>query len=517
MNFSWLKNKYVQIGIFASVLAFVFHMYAFTNLLVNHDTINYILEGETKEFFFGCGRWMFYWITRMTGTVTMNIIIGLVCALAIGMSVVLLVQMFGIQSNAGIICLSFLIATFPVAANSICYIYNADGLFVALLGGTFGAWLICTKNHSVKNVVITILSLIAVCGIHQSYWCYSVAVAFAFIFILGFRKEFKEIVVFTIRVVVVYAVSIIGYLLVNKFILFITGTDAAGYAGLDNIMDFGGISKIIDIVYLAFKQFCNFYFIDGSFIPSPLFVGINIFLFIIVFLHFAVKSIKEKNVFKFVWLVFLILMYPFIINSVSIASKGYFHAVMMWAFVIPYVVCISVVDQKYGKDERKWKKVYVLALVLLYLIGYNNLLISNKIYSRQELNYEATYAYLNRMLMRIELDENFAYDKKVVFLNETPLINEHIEILAESYPDVLGVYDDCDGMVGCNVHTPVKNLKDIYDFYEIYMGVRLNRPDKEEISKIASSVKFAEMGVYPAENSIEMIDNMVVVKIQNEQ
>ena len=119
--------------------------------------------------------------------------------------------------------------------------------------------------------------------------------------------------------------------------------------------------------------------------------------------------------------------------------------------------------------------------------------------------------------MRIELDENFAYDKKVVFLNETPLINEHIDILEESYPAVLGVYDDCDGMVGCNVQTPVKNIKDIYDFYEIYMGVSLNRPSSEEINKIASSAQFAEMDIYPAENSIEMIDNMVVVKIQNEQ
>lgn len=517
MNIPWLKNKYVQIGILASVLAFIFHMYAFTNLLNNHDTINSLLTGESKEFFYGCGRWMFYWIIRMSGTTTMNIIIGLICALSIGITVVLLVQMFDVQSNAGIICLSVFVATFPVAANSICYIHIADGFFIALLCGTFGAWLICTRNHSIKNVVITILSLIVVCGIHQSFWCYSVALTFAFIFLSGFRKDVRETIVFTIRVVGVYAISIVGYLLVNKLVLFITGIDAAGYAGLDNIMDFGGISKMIDIVYLAFKQFCNFYFIEGSFIASTLFVIINIFLFAVVFLHFAIKSIKEKNVFKCVWLVFLFMMYPFIINSVSIASKGYFHAVMMWAFVVPYIVCISVVDQNYGKHECKWKKIYVLALVLLYLVGYNNLLISNKVYSRQEMNYEATYAYLNRMLMRIELEEDFTYEKKVVFLNETPLEKKHIDILEESYPDVLAVYDDCDGMVGCNVHTPVKNIKDIYDFYEIFLGVSLNRPSDEEINKVASSAQFAEMGVYPAANSIEMIDNMVVVKIQNEQ
>ena len=497
------------------------HLYAFTNLLVNHDSLNYLLRGESKEYYYGCGRWMLYWITRLSGTVTLNVVIGVLCILASGVTCVLVTELFSVRSKWSIAAISFLFATFPVAANSICYIYNADGIFIGLAGGTFCVVLILNEKQTIKSRILEVLLLIAVCGIYQTCWCFSVALVYCVLVYRYFQNELsvQKLIENMLKVIAVYLSSIVGYLFCNKVILYITQIEAAGYAGLNDILGFTGVQNIIDVIYLAYKQTGEFYFIDGNFVKNQLLVVVNIFFLCFVFFCLIKNKIKNKNaLFQIGVGGVLLFFFPAVLNCVSIASKGYLHSVMMWPFVLPYFFVVGLLDEYYKDKVLEWKsrnKWFIVGIVCVFFFTYVNFLVSNKIYTRQDLNYEATYAYLERMLLRIESSEEYKKGIAVGFINEMPLEKQHIDILAESYPTELSIFDDCNGMIGCNVHTPVKNLRDIYDFYKIFMGTELVAPEEEKLQVVKETEKFKEMPVYPEQGSIAKIDEILVVKIAN--
>lgn len=500
----------------ACILMGIIHIYACTNMLINHDAVNYYLTGESMEFYVGCGRWMLYLITRLSGIPTLTPVIMLICIVAVAASSVLVTELFEINNKMLILCINVMLATFPAVANSFCYLYNADGIFIAYFLAIFGVWLL--EQRKKRYTVCTVLLLALTCGIYQLYW--GMSVAWAYILLLyQFRKgkwNISEVYKNILRYVIVYGASIVLYYVLNKLILTVMGIDAAGYAGLDSMLEFGGVGQLINTVIVANVQVLRFYFMDGAFIKNPLMAAANIVLLGYILFSFWGEKKHRGSWWECILSVALIAAVPTVLNNISVAGKGYLHAVMMMPFVIPYIFVIASLGEKRERVPRWAANVAILAILFL---GYNNFLTSNKVYARQELNYEVTYGYLNRMLMRIEETEAYEEDGNipVCFINETPQWKYHIDLLTQNYPEKHRVFDECDNMVGCNVHTMIKNTHDIYDFYEIFLGMELTRVGLEEAERLGETEEFQKMGIYPAQDSMKVIDGVLVIKIPDKE
>lgn len=502
------------------IIVCITHVYVYTNMLLNHDSVNYYLTGEDAGYYFGCGRWMLYLVTRISGIQTLTPIICLLSIIAVASSCVLMVDLFKINHRFLIVCLEIIIVTFPSVANSFCYMYNADGIFLAYFLSVLCVWLLEEKNK--YNAIVAYVLLIVTCSIYQLYWSMSVALAFMVLFLELVRGNKRMLTMWKHigKYIVVYGCSIVSYMLINKMILSVVNVDAAGYAGLNKMMDFGSISQFISVVVNANYQVIQFYFIKGAFIGRLYLVVINYLLGVFGIWHIA-RRMPKRNKSNIVMMCGMLVITPTILNNISVAGKGYLHAVMMMPFVIPYLFIIACLQDEVSTMQglRLRKMILKGTVVMLLILGYNNLLTTNKVYARQELNYEATYGYLNRLLMRIEETEEYGSNPniKVCFINETPNERMHIKILTENPSLRQGIFDECDDMVGTNNRTIVKNVKDIYDFYDNFLGVCLSRVNEEETLNIGQTKEFLEMPSYPNQESIKVIDGVLTVKLADLQ
>lgn len=511
------KNK--NVFALTAIMMFMVHMYMYTNTIVNHDSVNYYLTGEDMEYYFGCGRWLLYLVTRLSGIPTLTPVIGLISIVAVSAANTLLVELFHIKSKGLIFCSSLVITTFPAVANSFCYMYNADGIFIAYFLSILCVWLLDQKHNERTNMVLSFILLVIICGIYQLYWSMSVALAyFLILFHYIHNEERPGLCKLIIKYISVYGGALLVYLLINKAILSITNIDMAGYAGLDSMLSYSGLQQIIDVVYLANIQVVEFFVGDGFFINNVIIRAIHIVCLVFGVIYILYRVSKKKKL-DIILIFGMILFAPSILNSVSIGGKGYLHAVMMMPLVVPYFFFIGCFDMLLRGDlNKKYIKVLSnICMVSILLFGYINLLTTNKIYARQELNYEATYGYLSRMLMRIEETEAYTENPEiqVCFINAGPSEKHHIDILEENPSIKQGIFDECENMAGTNDRTFIKNTKDIYDFYDIFLGVGLTKVSDEAYNSIAESNELMDMPIYPAKGAIQVIDGVLTVKLKN--
>lgn len=515
-----IKSRESQFTFITTIISMiVVHYYTFANMLINHDSVNYFVNNESKEFVWGGGRWALYLMRRLSGEPTLIGVISLLCICSIAVAAVFIIDMFQIHNRLLIICTVIIIVTFPTIGNILCYIYGADGIMISICGGVFASWLFVSKERRMNLLAIVVL--IFVCGIYQASWCMSVALVYLLILCriikgeIDIRVGYKKIVYYAC----LFFCSLILYIMINKILLSFWKIAGTSYAGLDNMLDFsGGIQHIIDIVYGANLNVLHFFLRDGNFIVNKYCIIINVALLVYMVYIFILHHKKMKFI-EIIMIVIAAILAPSVMNCVAIASKGYFHAVMMMPFVFPYIMCISCAEVQtknigQGKMACVLKKLLIL---LIFILGYTNFLTCNKMYTRQQLNYEATYGYLNRMLMRIE--ENEVYQKNpdvpVCFVNNPPNGKEHVDILTQNYPEKLSVFNECDGMVGNNVHTMIKNTKDVYDFLENFLGTELTRTTAEENILIGNTKEFEQMPFYPESGSMQLIDGVLVIKLPN--
>lgn len=497
----------------ACIIMCVVHVYVYTNMILNHDSVNYYLTGEDMEYYVGCGRWMLYLITRISGIQTLTPLICLISIVSISAACTLMVDLFGVYNKLLIICFNIIVVTFPSVSNSFCYMYNADGIFIAYFLSVLCVWLL-EKNCS---KILAAFLLVLVCGMYQVYWSMSVALAFMVMllyYLLGIRSTY-DLRRLASKCMTVYGSSIIGYLVLNKLILMVMQIAPAGYAGLNAMLEFGGVRQIIGLIANANIQVARYYFIKGSFCESNVLVIINVLLLLGGGV-FCIGKISVKHKRNSVILSILgICLVPTVLNNISVAGKGTLHSVMMMSFVIPYLCVIAYLQYELSQQRPMGMKLSKLVIILILIIGYHNILTTNKVYARQELNYEATYGYLNRMLMRIEQMEEYQSnpDIKICFINETANEKFHITILAENPSINQEIFAECDDMVATNNGSLVKNIKDIYDFYDNFLGISLSRVSDEEYFEIGRTNEFEEMEVYPANNSIKVINGVLTVKV----
>lgn len=499
---------------------FLTHLYMFTNEIVNHDDVNRLLVGDTDEVKIQHGRWAGVIFDRVSGSsVGIPYIIGVISTLAIACSCAVLVSVLKVRSKWAVVLVCALLSTFPVVANIFLYIYIADVYFISMFMAMWGVWLLLREGKPEKGLGILLLTL--ACGCYQAFWCLGVAVLFLF-YVLEFlegKDSLKDLLGRAVKTAVLAGISLVLYLVINKIVQTATGFGATSYQGLDSMGGFQSALALVKIVLVAYYEFLNFFYRRGYFVVSPLMAAINLLLTFLV-LGIMIKKGREEKRPAGYWCVFagIICGIPLVFNLISVASQNVTHILMQYSFVMPYLMCVMLVDRFAGKKEAgKYKGLFscfpAVTGVLVGLVIYKGYITDNEVYFRQQLNYEATYSYTLRMLYRIEEFEGYSPDRKVALINETPQRSDHITIMMENYPDEMAYFDYLNDMVGTEPHTFVKRANDVADFCKHFHGYDMKLADLEEFAAAAQTEEFKEMEVYPSDGSMRIINDILVIKL----
>ncbi len=503
------KQKWVFIVCVLTML--VTHLYMFTNKLPNHDDVNRLLVGDTDEVKIQHGRWAGVIFDRVSGnSVSIPYVMGIISVLTFAGTAVILASLFRIEKKISIALLCGLLCTFPVSANIFLYGYIADAYFISMFLAVWGVWLL-TQEKTSANVCGMVLLTLA-CGCYQAFWCMGIALLFLYYSMrfLDLKDEWKEFGIKIAKCLGLAAASLVLYLIINKLVQTATGYGATDYQGLSTMGQFGGVRGFIKVFVYAYYEFVQFLYLKGSFTGSHLLIAVNIVLTaVVVFL--MIRKATECKHFKGYWMLFVLMLglIPLAFNLISVVSMNQTHILMQYTFLMPYIMCLLLLEQS-GMKERV---ISVVSYVLLFVVVYNGFLTDNAIYFRQQLNYEATYSYTVRLLSRIEAMEGYDPSIPVAFINENPQSYDHISIMLENYPEEMEYFSFLDGMAATEPHSFVKRANDIADFCKYYHGYDLQLLDMYEISDIAETKEFQDMPTYPQAGGMEYIDGVLVVKL----
>jgi len=132
---------------------------------------------------------------------------------------------------------------------------------------------------------------------------------------------------------------------------------------------------------------------------------------------------------------------------------------------------------------------------------------ANQCYLKLHLKYENSYALCNRIVARIENSGLYTPERKVAFVGEPSLGN---------YPQAkdghLGSLGSDEGFGGPSEYSFIYDDRHFKDYIRWYVGVDYPLLDAEALKQLESDPRVQEMPSYPENGSIDLIDDVIVVK-----
>ena len=501
------KEKLLYSIIFTFIWGILAHGFCYFNLNFSHDSLLVIQDDISFQISIGRFIQPLYFLLR--GNVYAPALVGFISLTFIGLSVFIISLLFNTDNKLILFIYSGLMTTSgTVALINATYIHDADIYALALFFAVLGVY-VC-RNFK-YGIPIAIIFFVITMGLYQSFFQVSI---FLFMILackdLLNKKDYKQTVIDGLKSIIALIGGLIIYYLVFKSVLYVTNIDiSTGYNGLSSVGHYSGIGSIIYCVkktYMSvFGNFIHPATYNGKFICilTAVIVILSIYFIIRIML---VKKLSKKEIFT---LFAIIVLMPFGMNFVCFISKGIEHHLMIYSFIFAYVFATEVfllwINCKEGQNDCKKQTLSIIKQtaipIILLVIIFNNIVFSNQIYLKKQLEYDNTLITMNRIVDRIEETSNYV-------VGETPVM-----LIGDLESSPLSVKKDGfnNTATGLNLNFSVT----YFDSYKRYFKYILNYPVNllEATDEWIKKDVIKNMPSFPNKNSCKIVDGVMIVKL----
>lgn len=488
------------IGIFAH------GMVIFNKLSFNDDFMTRSSSGVTS------GRWGGAVIDEILAALwgdspSTPVFFGLIALVEIALGVVLIIDLFEVQRKVSIILIGGLMVVFPALTTIYAYNFMIHTYAFSIFAVILGTYLTCKY----KGIVV----LLAICINCFGISIYQAGIPIMLTVFLGYmlfewntseKVSWQSFICRGLYYVVISFLSLAMYLLIEKSLLFMLGTELTEYNGI-NTMASDGVTAYLGRVLKAYEMFFVPIKVEAGSV-YPLIVSKLYFIVIIsicvgfgVILHKQWKNAAVKGVQCGI----LILMTPVAIEFIYVMcgiENTYIYSAMMYNLVAPFVVMVILLD-KVNAGLHNIKACNIIRLVGSLLIGCVMLTYvkyDNMCYTKGLFLQEQAKSYFTVLHERITDVEGYNDEYPVVYINE-------FEKSEEDFPQIRGFNSI---IIPPYAGDSIINLYSWREFMAFWCGYSPKRV--EDISVFESNQIVIDMPSYPDAGSIKIIDDTVVVK-----
>ena len=118
--------------------------------------------------------------------------------------------------------------------------------------------------------------------------------------------------------------------------------------------------------------------------------------------------------------------------------------------------------------------------------------------------HRAAESYFTRMMVRVEACEGYEPGMELLVIGAVP--QGQIRSAVESYAQV--------DHYSVPIHNVADLNKHVYHYLNNWLSIPVAEPAEETMIAMSDSAEFAEMPLYPAQGSVQVIDGKAVVKLQ---
>lgn len=508
------------------------HAYVFFNSALSHDAL-YQVFSDDNQWQVSLGRFLQPLVRLMRGSINAPWLVGLLGLFFVALSawmVLSLVRLRGRLACALVcgvfstnLCLSLLNASFTPWV---------DVFMLSLFLAVAAAYLFARARRRWLGVLLGGVCLAASLGLYQSY--VSVAAGLMMILFVDFALENRrvgELVAFAGRALATLVLGAALYWLGVQAALRLWGTALTGfYNDISGVGDFSGVSVPALIVY-TYRYFLLSFLRPGGSIPAAV-TAANLALAAggaaCFFLLIRLRRVRALNA---ILALLCLAAMPFALNVSAFLSKGTVHGLMTYAFNLVYVLLLCLMSRFGAEDARahgalppdgdprpaqvpspvadsrpRLRRIARAAMAACVgVLLFANIVYANGLYLKKELEQESFAMLMTRILDRVEQVEGYVPGRTpVAFLGEF----DDAALVLKRAPFAAHYKN-----AGMSQSVPLTYSPLYPAYFEKVLGYPINLVPYENLPALCKSPQAQNMGVFPAADSVQMVDGCVYVRM----
>jgi len=497
-----IKKSWKLAFVSALVMGLLIHLPIMLSDIPNHDGLDSLYFDQNM---ITSGRWFLTIACGFSSYYSLPWVIGVLALLFLAVASVFLVEFLEVKNSFAVVIISGLLVAFPSLASTFAYVFTMDGYMLALALAVAAP--LCVKKLRF-GFVWGGLCLAFSMGTYQAYLPFAVLLSIYGIVMIAMDEtlaSIKEKFILSLRYLWMGILGVASYYVILQILLFVQGKELASYQGISSMgtVEKSSLLTIIKSMYADFFAFT----LKGNILINNIFSVIALLGIVILFAYVLLRMMWMKKWYRKVWFyvigALLVVGLPIATNLILVISPNVtYHLLMRYQWILYPVVLVAFID-RYGDENGtlQWG-VLLTAGVLLFNYGITD----NIAYSNLEKRYEKTYAYCVRLLERIEQTEGYYQGIPIAMVG---VVGD------DSYPITDITTDVTGGMIGISGDQLLYTCQNYKLFMANYLGATLNILPTEAMQEMYYDERYCEMGSFPAENSIQIMDGIMYVKTED--
>lgn len=449
------------------------------------------------------GRWLLQYACGISSYFDLPWLIGLLCAVYLGITAAAVTELFDIKNPVVIVLAALVLAASPSTTETFFFEYTADGYMIGLLLSALAACLSC-KGYKWWHYVLSGVCLCCSCAIYQAYVSFAIVLCICWLVLrlLDDGITVKDALKWIGKHVIIYGAAMAAYYGVWKLILFTTNRTATGYQGINDV----GLSvtTILNGILKSVKNILFFY-LEWNILEHPitLYAALNM-IFVVALAAIVITAVVKSRIYKTpgklsVLLLCLVVCVPAISIWCLVSEGVSYRPMMLHSLNLFYILALLLFD--------RWvcPKVSTVFGLLMAVMVFNFAVMANISYFYLHQCYERSYYIGSQMMERIEEAEEDHDIQMIAFIGE----RDTNTAVALEFP-------------GNRIHLLTNLLEEdlcysqerSYRYLKMVFGMEIPLCDNETLEKLQAQKAVGQMSTWPAEDSVQVIDGILVIKLQ---
>lgn len=500
--------------LYTFIIGMLSHGYMYFQNSFSHDSLNeFNAEIYGNYWKLQLGRFMvpvYKYIT--TGNILLPYLTGIYSLLWISLAAFFTVKIFNIKSRT---VMAFICGVFTVNLTVIgltaTYMHDLDADMFAMLLSVCAVYFWNKKNRYcfLLSVICTVICL----AIYQAYISTTITLIIIFCIIQLLKNEnFNNIMRKLYKAAAILVISGITYYLINVFLHTVLNIEEIQSYNSLNRINLINLKVLISRAIRAYRVvFYEILFPKSALSKSVIFL-ISILLlcrtgYIFICNTFE-RSIDLRNRLMVLLLIFVL---PAGMNLSQILS-GVSHDLMHYALWMFYLFIILTADSSGQCKADKHNRIFIstkhVSFVLIFAILFGNAKLANELYLKKSLEQDAIIALYTRVWDKMEKISGYNRETtRVVFIGKPEQYAEAMTGFEKSHRIVGGNENYSVGSVRTLTQNCYRSLFQYKLHYDIVVG------DSDDVKRLNNSVVVKEMPAFPDEESLKLIDGILVIKM----
>lgn len=512
----WFDSRKKLAFLTVIILGFITHITMLTETIMSQDGLwNSMKYSRAGDWELTLGRWGIVLVEILNNFIKIPTIATISCIITMAIAAIFLVEIFDFKSKISIMVTSSILVLTPTFTATALYVYTSLAYCFNLLITILAIWFLYKYKNKKLGFIFAVLCIMFSFSIYQSY----IGVVIGLCLILGIinlikeKSNIKEVLFDVFKTAVAVITGGILYYIVTMILLKINGFELATYKATNTF----GISDIFlnlkSSIIQAYKDFGIFFMGDSVIFNANYKRDILYIVFFAIFaIFFAIKILKiedtKKNKILKMFLSGLALaLLPLALNIVDVLapqSKIYILTGTQMILMFPFAFAImEMVEKNY---ILKYADILCTALILgTYFLA------TQTSYTALKLTYNQAYATTVRIMDRIENTPGYNKDLKILFGGIVG--NNNFPRSSNLYGFTIG--DSANNVVFHGTYGG--QLGTWENYLKVFLGLDVTFCEDNVYRAIVTGPIYKEeMDVFPAQNSIRIMDGIVIVKLSED-